>query len=233
MRKLTLLDLGQKDYSEVWDIQKDLVEKVISGASQDTLVLVEHTPVVTLGRQGSEEDVLVSSEDLSRRGIQLFKVDRGGRATFHGPGQLVAYPILSLSGRERDIHRHLRNLEEVIIELLAVLGLRGERREGQTGVWIDGQKVASIGIGVKKWVTYHGLALNVDIELDYFSLIDPCGLGRAKVTSLAKVLSSQVRMGKIKKYFVSSFSEVFKRTLLLKSYPDFLSERSRAMASFR
>jgi len=233
VRKLTLLDLGQKDYSEVWDIQKDLVEKVLSGACQDTLVLVEHTPVVTLGRRGSEEDVLVSFEDLSRRGIQLFKVDRGGRATFHGPGQLVAYPILSLLGQDRDIHTYLRNLEEVIIELLAVLGLRGERREGQTGVWINEQKVASVGIGVKKWVTYHGLALNVDIELDYFSLIDPCGLGRAKVTSLAKVLSSQVGMDQIKKYFVSSFSEVFKMMLIPESYSDFPSEPSQEMASFR
>ncbi|MEE9191179.1 MAG: lipoyl(octanoyl) transferase LipB [Candidatus Aerophobetes bacterium] len=233
MRKLTLLDLGQRDYSEVWHIQEDLVKEVISGASQDTLILVEHTPVVTLGRQGSEEDVLVSFEDLSRRGIQFFKVDRGGRATFHGPGQLVAYPILSLLGQDRDIHNYLRNLEAVIIGLLAGLDLRGEGKEDQAGVWIDEQKVASIGVGVKKWVTYHGLALNVDIDLDYFSLIDPCGVGQAKITSLAKVLSSQVRMDKIKKSFVSSFSEVFKRMPIPESYSSFPSERCQEMASFR
>ncbi len=232
MRKVILLDLGQKDYGEVWDIQKDLVEEVISGASQDTLILVEHTPVVTLGRQGSQGDVLVSSEDLSRRGIALFEVDRGGRATFHGPGQLVAYPILKLSGQDRDIHRYLRNLEEVIIRLLARLGVRGERGEGQAGVWIDGQKVASIGIGVKKWVTYHGLALNVDIDLDYFTLIDPCGLDGRKVTSVAKVLSSEARMKEVKKSLLGSFSEVFERTLMLESYPEFLSKKPRQMMKF-
>ena len=232
MRKLTLLDLGRKDYGEVWVIQKKLVEQVISGACRDTLILVEHPPVITLGRKGSEQDILASSQDLSRRSIQFFKVDRGGRATFHGPGQLVAYPILSLLARERDIHRYLRNLEEVIIELLRGLGIKGQRREDHSGVWINDQKVASIGIGVKKWVTYHGLALNVDVDLNYFSLIDPCGLGQRRVTSLAEVLSFQVKIDEIKRSMVKSFSKVFKRTPVFQSDRYFSSERSLERSTF-
>lgn len=224
MMKLTLLDLGRKDYGEVWVIQKKLVQEVISGTSGDTLILVEHPAVITLGRRGSEEDILISSQGLSRRSIQFFQVDRGGRATFHGPGQLVAYPILRLLGRERDIHQYLRNLEEVIIKLLAGLGIKGQRREGHSGVWVNDHKVASIGIGVKKWVTYHGLALNVDVDLDYFSLIDPCGLGQAKVTSLAKFLSFRVKMDEVKRSMVKSFSEVFKRIPIFQSHSYSLSK---------
>jgi lipoate-protein ligase B len=224
MRKLILLDLGLRDYEKVWVIQKKLVQEVISGTCRDTLILVEHPAVITLGRKGSEADIRISSQDLSRRSIQLFQVDRGGRATFHGPGQLVAYPILSLLGRERDIHQYLRNLEEVIIKLLAGLDIKGERREGHSGVWVNDHKAASMGIGVKKWVTYHGLALNVDVDLDYFGLIDPCGLGQAKVTSLAKFLSFPVKMDEVKRSMVKYFSEVFKRTPIFQSHSYPLSE---------
>ncbi len=209
--EVRVLDLGLRDYQEVWALQNRLVKKRISGQIEDTLILVEHFPVITLGRRGKEEEVLASPEYLSQKGVTLFHVDRGGKVTFHGPGQLVVYPILNLTLDKRDIHQYIRNLEEAIIKSLARLGVRGERKKGYTGVWIGEEKLASIGIGVKRWVTYHGLALNVTTDLSYFSLINPCGLEEKKITSLARVLSSKIKMERVKTLFVNSFCEVFKR----------------------
>jgi len=210
--EIHLLDLGLRDYQEVWFLQNKLVEKRIRGEIEDTLILVEHFPVITLGKKGKKEEILVSQEYLSREGIIVLYVDRGGRITFHGPGQLVAYPILNLTLAKRDIHWYIRNLEKVIIKLLAKLEIKGISRKGYTGVWVGEEKIASIGIGVKKWVTYHGLALNVSTDLSYFSFINPCGLGK-KVTSITEVLSSSVEMDKIKTLLVDSFCEVFERIL--------------------
>ncbi len=161
MRELDLLDLGLREYKEVWCLQDKLVKRIIAGEAKDTLILVEHFPVITLGKQAKKEEILVSPERLSKKGIAVFVVDRGGKVTFHGPGQLVAYPILNLTLIKRDVHWYIRNLERVIIELLARLEVKGECKGGYTGVWIGEDKIASIGVGVKKWVTYHGLALNV------------------------------------------------------------------------
>lgn len=210
MMKINLLDLGLKDYQEVWSLQNKLVKKRISGEIEDTLILVEHFPVITLGKRGKREEILVSQEYLSREEIIVLYVDRGGRITFHGPGQLVAYPILNLTLVKRDIHWYIRNLEKVIIKLLAKLGIKSTSRKGYTGVWVGEKKIASIGIGIKKWVTYHGLALNVSTDLSYFSLINPCGLDK-KVTSIAEVLSFSVEMNKIRALLVDSFCEVFER----------------------
>ena len=207
MRRLKVIDLGLREYGQVWDLQKDLLKKRISGEAMDTLILVEHPPVITLGRGASEEDILVSPEYLARRKISLFRVERGGKATFHGPGQLVAYPIIALL--KKDVHRYLRDLEETLIRLLARLGVEGRRKRGYTGVWVGEKKIASIGIGVKRWVSFHGLALNVNTDLSYFSLIFPCGMDGRQITSLKEVLSSPVQMAEVKKLFVSSFCEVF------------------------
>jgi len=207
MRRLKVMDLGLREYGQVWDLQKDLLKKRISGEAMDTLILVEHPPVITLGRGASEEDILVSPEYLARRKISLFRVERGGKATFHGPGQLVAYPIIALL--KKDVHRYLRDLEETLIRLLARLGVEGRRKRGYTGVWVGEKKIASIGIGVKRWVSFHGLALNVNTDLSYFSLIFPCGMDGRQITSLKEVLSSPVQMAEVKKLFVSSFCEVF------------------------
>jgi len=210
--EIRVLDLGLKDYQEVWALQSRLVKKRISGEIKDILILVEHFPVITLGRRGKKEEVLVPPEYLSRKKITVFRVDRGGKVTFHGPGQLVVYPILNLTLDKKDIHWYIRSLEEAIIKSLARLGVRGECKKGYTGVWIGEKKIASIGIGVKRWVTYHGLALNVTTDLSYFSLINSCGLQEKKVTSLTEVLSSKVKMDRVKTLFVNSFCEVFKRT---------------------
>ncbi len=209
MKKLDVLDLGLRNYKEVWDLQRKLVYKRISDDIPDSLILVEHFPVITLGRQAKKEEVLVSKSYLSERRISLFQIERGGKATFHGPGQLVAYPIINLALNEKDLHKYLRNLEETVIRLLKKVGVKGERKERYTGVWVKDKKIASIGIAIKKWVTYHGLALNVNVDLSYFSLIFPCGMDNKKVTSLREIFSYPVEMDKVKKLFIKSFCEVF------------------------
>ena len=211
MERLSVLDLGLKDYQESWVFQERLVERRICGQIEDSLILVEHFPVITLGRQGKEEDILVSPEVLVQKKISLFRVNRGGRVTFHGPGQLVAYPIFDLSLDQKDIHQYIRNLEKVVIRSLDELGIEGRSISGYTGVWVGKKKIASIGIGVKRWITYHGLSLNVNIDLSYFSLIDPCGLCECDVTSLAEILGSKVKMDNVRSLFVNSFCEVFLR----------------------
>ncbi len=210
MRELNLLDLGLREYKEVWRLQDKLVKKRMAGEAKDTLILVEHFPVITLGKQAKKEEILVSPERLSKKGITVFLVDRGGKATFHGPGQLVAYPILNLTLIKRDVHWYIRNLERVIIKSLARLEVKGECKGGYTGVWIGENKIASIGVGVKKWVTYHGLALNVSTNLSYFSLINSCGLDK-KITSITEILSSPMEMNRVKTALVDSFCEVFGR----------------------
>ena len=210
MRELDLLDLGVREYKQVWGLQEELVRRRIAGKARDTLILVEHFPVITLGKRAKKEEVLVSPEMLSRKGITVLPVDRGGKVTFHGPGQLVAYPILDLTLMKRDVHWYIRNLERVIIKSLAGLEVEAECRGGYTGVWIGEDKVASIGIGVKKWITYHGLALNVSTDLSYFSLINPCGLDK-RVTSIAQTISSSVEMDSVKTVLVDAFCEVFER----------------------
>jgi len=209
LKKLDVLDLGLRNYKEVWDLQRKLVYKRISDDIPDSLILVEHFPVITLGRQAKKEEVLVSKSYLSERRISLFQIERGGKATFHGPGQLVAYPIINLALNEKDLHKYLRNLEETVIRLLKKVGVKGERKERYTGVWVKDKKIASIGIAIKKWVTYHGLALNVNVDLSYFSLIFPCGMDNKKITSLRKIFSYPVEMDKVKKLFIKSFCEVF------------------------
>ena len=210
MRELNLLDLGLREYKEVWLLQEKLVKKRIGGEVEDTLILVEHLPVITLGKQAKKEEILVSPEYLSKKGITVLSIDRGGKITFHGPGQLVTYPILNLALIKKDIHWYIRNLERVIIKLLARLEVEGEYKRGYTGVWVGEEKIASIGIGVKKWITYHGLALNVTTNLSYFSLINSCGLDK-RITSIAEILSSPVEMGRVKTILVDSFCEVFER----------------------
>jgi len=219
MKKLDVLDLGLRDYEEVWDLQKKLVYRRILNQIADTLILVEHPPVITLGRQGKEEDILVPRNYLSQRKISLFKIERGGKATFHGPGQLVAYPIINLVSDEKDIHKYLRNLEEVVIRLLKRVGAEGNRKREYTGVWVKDKKIANIGIAVKRWVTYHGVALNVDVDLSYFSLIFPCGMDSRKVTSLKEVLLRSVGVDEVKEIFVSCFYEIFNYRRILSYDP--------------
>src|SRR6185437_7236760 len=174
-------DLGRREYGETWQLQLDLVAQRQRDEITDTLVLVEHPDVITLGRrQSSQANVLAAGD------IPVFEIERGGDVTYHGPGQLVGYPILALDDRERDLHAYLRNLEEGLIGVCADVGVSGRRNPGWTGVWIGDRKVASLGIAVRRWVTMHGFALNVATELSRFAAINPCGLDAAVMTSLAR-----------------------------------------------
>jgi lipoate-protein ligase B len=168
--------LGQANYCETLDLQRALHAKRCAGECGDMILSVEHNPVFTLGRSGSREHILVASDVLKRHGIEVHEIERGGDITYHGPGQLVVYPILDLRGFGKDVHHFIWCLEESIIGTLSELGIESERKEGLPGVWVGARKIASVGVYVKNWVTFHGLALNVDVNQEHFRLINPCGL---------------------------------------------------------
>lgn len=183
---LLVADLGRRDYAEVLELQRALCRRRISGElADDLLLLVEHEPVVTLGRGAKSQSMPLSAADFERRGIGVFEVERGGDVTYHGPGQLVGYPILDLRTHREDLHWYLRTLEGALIEALTVLDVPAERHPGLTGVWTRERKIASIGIHVKQWVTFHGFALNVVNDLANFGLIVPCGIRDVVMTSVA------------------------------------------------
>jgi lipoyl(octanoyl) transferase len=186
---LALFDLGRRPYLPVLELQRDLCRRRMSGElDHDVLLLVEHNPVVTLGRGLRPTSLPIPPGAIERRGVPVVEVERGGDVTYHGPGQLVGYPILDLRGHREDLHWYLRQLESVVISALGSLGVPGERNPGLTGVWTRGRKIASLGIHVKQWVTFHGFALNVTTDLTYFELIVPCGIPGVVMTSVAREL---------------------------------------------
>lgn len=197
---MQLLDLGRKEYKSVWELQKQIAERRARGETPDTLILVEHEHVITLGRK-------TSAENLKQQDIPIYQVERGGDATYHGPGQLVGYPIVLLE--DHDIRRFVGMLEEVLVRTVSDFEIRGERREGHRGVWVGGKKLASIGVAVTNWVTYHGFALNVNTDLSYFALIRPCGLDPELLTSMEKVLGRELEMTRVKEMLVEHFEDVF------------------------
>ena len=184
---LAVHHLGLVNYDVAWELQKEIAASRISGAlTHDTLLLVQHPPVVTLGRSTKPAHLLTSPELLAAYGIQLRDVDRGGDVTIHEPGQLVAYPILDLKRHRQDLHWYLRQVEQAIIHALDLIGLNAERQPGQTGVWREGRKVASIGVHARDWVTWHGVALNVENDLHTFDHVIPCGINQVTMTTVAK-----------------------------------------------
>jgi lipoyl(octanoyl) transferase len=188
--RLVVHDLGQRGYAEVLELQRRLCRQRIAGESdEDVLLLVEHDPVVTLGRGTRAESLPLPRAELERRGVEVFEVERGGDVTFHGPGQLVGYPVVDLRQHREDLHWYLRRLEAGLISALGRLGVEAGPNPGLTGVWTGGRKIASIGIHVKQWVTFHGFALNVSTDLSYFDLIVPCGIKDVTMTSVAAELS--------------------------------------------
>ena len=204
---LEVLDWGRLNYGEAFERQKAWVQERIAGSVHDRLVLVEHPPVVTIGRSGGPEDLRVPETALRQKGVDLYRVDRGGMATFHGPGQLVAYPILKLE--RRDLHLYLEMLQNTIASVLRTYGLTPTLKEGRPGVWTGFAKVASIGIAVRKWVTYHGVALNVNTDPDWFTWIVPCGHSHEKVTSMERELGRPLDLAEVKKRFVAEFCKAF------------------------
>ncbi|HET9278032.1 MAG TPA: lipoyl(octanoyl) transferase LipB [Flavitalea sp.] len=236
-------DLGILEYQQAWDYQEELLNsnvqiKSAARTSQlkgkdintglpeadntgttNYLLFVEHPPVYTLGKSGHDENLLISEEERTAKGIQFFKINRGGDITFHGPGQVVGYPILDLEKFYTDIGRYLRNIEEVIILTLAEYGLDGQRSPGETGVWLDPnvrgkeRKICAIGVRCSRWITMHGFALNVNTDLDYFNYIIPCGIQNKKVTSIQNELGKLVSMSEVKEKVRRNFAQVFGVTL--------------------
>ena len=225
-QEVVFKDLGIIEYGEAWEYQENLLKastsikskRVKGETTEDTihhLLFCEHPPVYTLGKSGKEAHVLISKEELAKRNIAYYPTNRGGDITFHGPGQVVGYPILDLEKYYTDIGKYLRSLEEVIIRVLELYGLKGERSPGETGVWLDphnkmkARKICAMGVRCSRWVTMHGFALNVNTNLDYFTMIVPCGIPDKQVTSLEKEIGYSLEMSTIKQQIKDKFTEVF------------------------
>ncbi len=208
-KEISLLNIGLTDYKPAWDLQKKLFDLRVEGKISDVLLLNEHNHVYTIGKSGNENHLLANSEELKAKGASVYEIDRGGDITYHGPGQLVGYPILDLNNYYLDIHRYLRDLEEVIIRTLAEFGIKASRDNSFTGVWVGNEKIAAIGVKVSHWVTMHGFALNVNTDLSYFERIIPCGIFHKGVTSIEKLLGHQVPLDEVTKFIVKHFQKVF------------------------
>ena len=189
-RELWVAHLGLRPYAEALELQRAVARARTAGEiAQDVLLLLEHPPVVTLGRSARDPGTLLATPELlAARGVERFEVDRGGDVTFHGPGQLVGYPIIDLNRHKPDLHWYLRQVEEVLIRALATFGIPAERNPGLTGVWTEGRKIASIGVHARQWITWHGFALNVTTDLSYFDLMVPCGIHGVTMTSVEREL---------------------------------------------
>jgi len=189
-----IIRLGTVEYHRAWELQVELAAKVHDGAQPNTLLLLEHSPVYTKGRLSKPEHILLSDEELRQKGIGVYEADRGGQVTFHGPGQLVAYPVVDLREWGGPV-KYVRTLERIIVDSLADFKITAETIDGITGVWVDGAKIAAIGVKISRGVAYHGFAINVTTDLSYYSHIVPCGIADRPVTSMAKVLGEDVDMG--------------------------------------
>lgn len=235
MQSVIFEDMGFRTYQAVWDAQEAMLKQKVdiksaaranTGVSSEIqpiphhLLLVEHAPVYTLGKSGKEEHILISSEERVQRGIEYFHINRGGDITFHGPGQIVGYPILDLEQFKTDLGWYLRSLEEVIILTMAHYGLKGDRSAGETGVWLDPdvpgkeRKICAMGIKCSRWITMHGFAFNVNTHLDYFNHIVPCGIVGKQVTSLEKELGQSIPMEEVKQLVKKNFEKVFEVQLV-------------------
>lgn len=222
--EITYSDFGLIDYQEAWNKQQVLFDKLVGRKQQgtiadDTLVMCEHPHVYTLGKSGQFENLLISDEFLKSINATFYKIDRGGDITYHGPGQLVGYPIIDLERFGISLKEYIYMIEDVIIKAVAEFGINGERLDGATGVWIDpslrgkARKICAIGVKASRFITMHGFALNVNTNLDYFSYINPCGFVDKGVTSLEKELGRAIDMGEIKNIVLDKFLEVFSGTL--------------------
>jgi len=204
-----ILDLGLIDYHDCLGIQKGLVARRKLGEVADSLIIAEHYPVFTIGRRGSAANIIATEDEIASSGASVVQADRGGDVTFHGPGQIVAYPIIDLKARLKDLHRYLRDLEDAAVETLAERGIDASGGYPATGVWVDGAKIASVGVAASDWVTYHGIALNVNVDLGFFDMINPCGVKRGRVTSMARLLGAKQDMGVLKRIFTDNLTHKF------------------------
>ncbi len=209
LRPAYVMDLGVMEYRACWALQRDLALRRRAGEIPDTLLLVEHPPVMTLGSRFDPGHLLLPPEEYRRRGIDVVETDRGGDVTYHCPRQLVMYPLFDVKELRGDLHRWLRDLEEVVIRVVGRFGLQGYRFPPFTGVWVNGRKVAAIGVKVARWINLHGIALNCNNDLSPFHLIVPCGIKGYEVTSLSRETGREVTVEEAKREAISAFSEVF------------------------
>ncbi len=219
-----ILDLGLMDYKKAWDLQRDLWSRRVKGELPDLLLFLEHPHVITLGRRGNRSYLIASQEVLDAMAIPIYHVERGGDVTYHGPGQLVVYPILDLKGYGYRLIRYVDQLEEVILRTLKDFGMEGKKDSLNRGVWVNGEKIASLGVTIKRWVSFHGLAVNYETDLSYFDLIHPCGLVGKKMTSMEKILGEKVPRESLIERIRLHFKEIFLRDWETKDLDDLIAE---------
>jgi lipoate-protein ligase B len=219
---IEVVDLGRTRYADAWDLQKRTFELRLRGAIPDILLLNEHEPVYTFGRNSDPNHLLANEEELAKKGIDVCAIDRGGDVTYHGPGQIVGYPIFDLTGYHRDVDRYLRDLEEVLIGTLALYGIAARREAGLTGVWAGGEKIAAIGVRLSRWVTMHGFALNVNTDLSPFERIIPCGIFNRGVTSMERQLGRSVPLAEVSGRIVEQVGRVFGTAAVARDRAEFI-----------
>ncbi len=218
-----ILNLGLMDYARAWDLQHDLWSKRVEGVLPDLLLILEHPHVITLGRRGNRSHLIASPEVLEAMKIPIFHVERGGDITYHGPGQAMVYPILDLKDYGYRLIRYIGQLEEVILHVLKDFGIEGRRDPSNRGVWVNHDKIASIGVAIKRWVSFHGFSLNYETDLKYFDLINPCGLVGQKITTMSKILGTRVSREELAERICFHFGEVFKKNWEEKKLEDLIS----------
>lgn len=226
---LHILHLGHSPYVATLDLQRRLQAERRDAAIPDTLLLTQHEPVLTLGRARADADLRVAPAVLDRLGISIIPTERGGDITYHGPGQLVAYPILDLRALDIRVVDHVTRLEETVIRALAAFGVTGGRRPGARGVWVEGRKIASVGVNVRRWVSMHGIALNVDPDMAHFELINPCGLDGVVMTSLARETGRPATVAEVASRFLKSFADVYGLSLRTASAFDESAASTRSL----
>jgi len=209
LKQVRIIQFEIESYTKICDLQRQLQQQVIEKRSDSYLILTQHHPVITLGKSGTHENLLLSKEELDKKKIQFYEIDRGGDITYHGPGQLVGYPIMNLDHFKKDIHWYLRNLEQIIIDTLQEFALQARRIEGFTGVWIGNKKICAMGIKTTKWVTMHGFALNINTDLTAFQSIIPCGIQHKSITSLSEEVGNIISIEEVIKILLQKFSKIF------------------------
>lgn len=209
-RTLLILKLGTEPYKKIWDLQHQIHRMRVNSQINDVLILLQHNHVYTLGKVAKKNHLLLDEKLLIEQGIDLFEIDRGGDITYHGPGQIVGYPIIKLNKLYEDVHRYLRELEEVIIRVLNEYNVRAYRIPEYTGVWVNDEKISAIGIKISRWVTMHGFAFNINTDLEFFDKIIPCGIFDKGITSLKKILGKNVDLDEVENFLIKHFVDVFK-----------------------
>jgi lipoate-protein ligase B len=231
MRQCTVFKLGKIPYDEALSFQFELVERTREKKGRNSfLILLEHPPVITIGKNGDQKNILVTEETLKRKGIIVRRIDRGGDVTYHGPGQLVGYPILSLSHYKKSIREYIAALEECLIQTLTAFGVKAERRPKYIGVWVNEAKIASIGVRVSGGITYHGFALNVDMDLTPFSYLNPCGINKCPITSVSKLTDKRPTVNEVANELIDCYNKVFgTQSVVVKTHLSYLPAKETGL----